>query len=102
MDPCLFCKTYETTRSGREHKTDADYICSSCVQTLLNATPDDLQRAYVKSLDAGYTDKARAIESFLILNEGVINERKAERPKRSMVRERPVRTVRSARHELRA
>lgn len=102
MDPCLFCKTYETTRRGREYKTDADCICISCVQILLNATQDDLQRAYVKSLDAEYTDKARAIEFFLILNEGVINERKAERSKRSMVRERPVRTVRSARHELRA
>jgi len=59
---CLFCFGQE-----KNYKPDPniDFICSSCVQLLLNADQTDLRRAYLKAIEKGFTNKARAIESFL-------------------------------------
>jgi hypothetical protein len=93
---CLFCagsdKNYNT-------ETGTDFICSRCVQILLSASQDDLKRAYIIVRDKGYTNKAKAIESFL--DEEIFDhDRKTQQPKRNMVRKRPVRTVRPARNQI--
>jgi hypothetical protein len=92
MKLCLFC-------NEQVYKTDADYICGSCVQLLLNADQADLERAYKNAIDKGYSNKARAIESFFIPEE--INVRKTQKSKRNMVRKRPLRKARPPRDELR-
>ena len=92
MELCLFC-------NEQVYKTDADYICGSCVQVLLNADQADLKRAYNKAIEKGYLNKARAIESFLIPEE--FNVRETKKSKRNMVRKRPLRKTRPTRDELR-
>jgi hypothetical protein len=71
------------------------------VQLLLNAHQQDLRRAYTKATEKGYSNKARAIESFIISQEES-NDRKTKKLKSNMVRERAVRTVRPSRDQLRA
>ena len=69
---CLFCYDPEP-----EYKPGAgiDFICSRCVQILLEADQQDLKRAHVKAIEKGFTNKAAAIESFLV-PEGMNEQRK--------------------------
>jgi hypothetical protein len=94
---CLFCgyseRNYIPT-SGN------DFICSHCVQMLISADQEDLKRAHSKAIEKGLTNKARAIESFLIPEE--VNVRKTEKLKRNMGRKRPMRTSRPSRDKIRA
>ena len=73
-DVCLFC-------NGKDKKykpeTDIEFICSLCVQLLLGADREDLKRAHIKAIDKGYSNKAKAIESFLTEDE--IEQRKPTR-----------------------
>jgi len=75
---CLFCETEEQNYTPAP---DTDFICSRCVQVLINADHDDLKRAYDKALAKGYTRKARAIESFLIPG-GEINAQRRPKSKK--------------------
>ena len=59
---CLFCDGQEKNYMPM---AGIDFICGSCVQLLLGAEQDDLKRAHAKAISKGYTNKARAIESFL-------------------------------------
>ncbi len=93
MGLCLFC-------NEQVYKTDADYICGSCVQLLLEADQTDLKQAHAKVIKKGYSNKVRAIESFLILEE--VNVRKTEKLKRNMGRQRPMRTSIPSRDKIRA
>jgi hypothetical protein len=63
MDPCLFCGKNEI------HDPSCDFICSTCVQVLLEADQEDLKRAYAKAIEKGYPGKVKAIETFLIPEE---------------------------------
>ena len=60
---CLFCGDFETN-----YKPDpgTDFICSTCVQLFLGADQKELKTAYKKAIDKRFTDKARAIESFIV------------------------------------
>ena len=74
---------------------DIDFICFRCVQLLLGADQQDLKRAHAKAIEKGFTNKANAIESFLI-PEGLDELRKPATKKRGRHsnRKRTVRTVR--------
>ena len=63
---CLFCNKPE---KNYKPQVGIDFICSSCVQLLLGATQDDLKRSHAKAISKGHTNKARAIETFIIEEE---------------------------------
>lgn len=107
MEQCLFC-----TPSGAHE--DSDYICSDCTQILLTADQDDLKRAHKAALNRNYINDdhrkacehdyqcmAQAIDMFTTdkPKRRVMNgaRKKTQHPKRSMVRERPMRTSQSSR-----
>jgi hypothetical protein len=75
MELCLFC-------NEQVYKTDADYICGSCVQLLLEADQADLKQAHAKAIEKGYSNKVRAIESFLIPEDKINGQRKPVTKKR--------------------
>ena len=88
---CLFCIDLE-----KNYKPDPgnDFICSQCVRLFLGADQLDLKRAYWKAIEMGYSNKARAIESFLIPEE-FDEQRKpvTKKRRRHTDRKRVVRTV---------
>jgi hypothetical protein len=94
---CLFCNR---TEKDYTPGPDVEFICGTCVQLFLLADKEDLKRAYTKALSKGYLRKAKAIETFLTEEKTI--DRKAKKSKRNMERERPLRTVRPARHKVRA
>ena len=63
---CLFCNG---TDSAYTPKPGKKFICSHCVQLLLEADQVDLKKAYIKAISMGCINKAEAIESFLIEKE---------------------------------
>ena len=89
---CLFCSDMEP---NYKPETGNDFICSRCVQMLLEADQQDLKRAHTKALEKGFTNKAKAIESFLIPEDKIDGQRKpAKKRRRHIDRKRIVRTVR--------
>jgi hypothetical protein len=74
---CLFCNGKE---KNYRPVAGIDFICGSCVQLLLGADQDDLKRAHAKAVKKGYTNKARAIESFIIPEE--TNEQRKPKSKK--------------------
>ena len=89
---CLFCGFPENRyRPDAENK----FICSKCVQLLLSADQVELKRAYSKAIEKGYSNKARAIKSFLILEGKVNGQRKpfTKKCRRHTHRKRINRTV---------
>ena len=88
---CLFCNGMDIKYKPESSK---DFICSRCVQLLLAADQQDLKRAYTKALEKESTNKAKAIESFLI-PEGINEQRKPVSKKRGRHSDRKgiVRTV---------
>ena len=93
---CLFCNE---TEKNYKPDPDVDFICGICVQLLLRADQNDLKKAYVKAIEKGYSDKTKAIESFLNEDEYYGKTKKSER---NMERKRPLRKVRPSRHKVRA
>ena len=87
----MLCSLCGTDRdSEKVEKTAEAYICASCVQLLLNESPEKLQKAYALAVEKGYRDKAQAIQSF-IMEENTdepVNRHLAKR----LNRKRPVRT----------
>ena len=94
---CLFCCDPEPNYNP---ETGIDFICSWCVQMLLAAHQEDLNRAYSEAIKRGKTREASAIIFFLIEGE-LTNEPKAKKPERSIVRKKPMRVVRPTRNQLR-
>ena len=92
-DVCLFCNGLEIKYKP---ESGIDFICSQCVQTLISADQADLKRAYKKAIDKGYSNKASAIESFLIPEDKIDGQRKPVSKKRGRHSNRKgiVRTVR--------
>lgn len=91
-ETCLFCN-----RPEKNYKPGPDkyFICSQCVQLLLEADQEDLTRAHNKAIEKGYTNKATAIESFLMPEE-IINGQhrpKSKKRRRHINRKRTVRTI---------
>ena len=92
---CQFCGA-ERDREKVDGKAKA-YICSACVQTLMNLSQEQLKKAHALAVDRGYENKARVIESFL---EVQIYGTKTKDTKRNMVRTRPSRTARPSRYRF--
>ena len=90
---CLFCCDVDTDDKPEAGK---DLICFLCVQMLLAAHQEDLNRAYSEAIKRWKTRGASAIISFLIEGE-LTNEPKAKKPERSIVRKKPMRVVRPTR-----
>jgi len=57
---CLFCAITEDNKPN-----DIEFVCSSCVQLLVNQTQEDLKKAYAKAIEKNYPGKAEAIRMFL-------------------------------------
>jgi hypothetical protein len=93
---CLLCNNNPENYCP---EPDKDFICSQCVQLLLSAEQAELKRAHSKAIEKGYSNKARAIESFLLPEDINVNETKQAR--RNLVRKRHMRTVRPSRNQLR-
>ena len=84
---CLFC--HGPDRGGkRTYKPEKgiEFICSACVQTLLNADQDYLKLMHSLATEHGDKGKIRAIESFII-PEGQ-NEQIKPKPKFRISRKR--------------
>ena len=97
MSPaCLFCNCPENNYKAGP---DTDFICSPCVQILLQGNQIELKRAYDKAIEKGYPNKARAIESFLQPEEIYVRETK--KPKCSSIRKKSMRVVRPSRNQIR-
>ena len=60
---CLSCGLPE---KGYKPSNSVDFICSGCVQLLLESDQTGLKRAYEKSVRLGYTGMASAIKIFLV------------------------------------
>jgi hypothetical protein len=95
-ETCLFCD--QPGKSCKPSKS-VDFICSVCVQLLLEFDQTGLKRAYEKALSLGYMGKASAIKTFLIPED---DNAETEEPERGVVRERAMQAVRPARHQVRA
>jgi len=92
---CDFCGT---TRDGEKvDKKAGGYVCSACVQLLLNMLQEKLARAHDLAVKRGCRGKARAIQSFLL---EVPSE--TQNTERNMVRARPSRAAGSSRNRNRA
>jgi hypothetical protein len=70
---CQFCGFPE---NGYVPDLDKEFICSRCTQLLLSADQEDLNRSHNKAIEMGYSCKAKAIESFLITEEKINEQRK--------------------------
>jgi len=86
---CLFCNQEEPDYKSPKN---SDFICSSCVQVLLDAEQLHLRRAHEKAVSKGYESKAKAIESFLIPEE---NDGKQINRRRTKERSNRVRASRT-------
>ena len=95
-ETCLFCGRPE---KGYKPSKSVDFICSVCVQLLLEADQGQLKRAYEKAIRLGYAGKASAIKTFLIPED---EHAETEEPERGMVRERFVQETGFTRDEVRA
>jgi len=69
-------------------------VCSKCVQILLAATQEDLQKAHLLALEKGFQDKADAIKFFFKGRDDYVP--KARKPGTRVARKRTLRSVKSA------
>nr|BDD46986.1 hypothetical protein 4 [Desulfobacteraceae bacterium] len=91
-DLCLFCNGLEIKYKP---ETGNNFICSRCVQMLLVADQQDLKKAHARAIQKGFTNKASAIESFLISEDKIDGQRKpAKKRGRHSNRKRIVRIIR--------
>jgi hypothetical protein len=95
-ETCLFCGRPE---KGYTPSKSVDFICSVCVQLLLEADQGQLKRAYEKAVRLGQKGKASAIKTFLIPED---EHAETEEPERGLVRERAVQSFRPTRDQVRA
>jgi hypothetical protein len=63
---CLFCQGPDRGRKRPYKPEGAEFICSACVQTLINADQDYLKRILALAQEHGDKGKIIAIESFII------------------------------------
>ena len=72
---CVFC--YREER--RADKEAGAVVCSNCIQKLLQASDEQINKAYHEALELGFTEKAEALESLTDDIEGGQHEQR--RPK---------------------
>ena len=97
MGICLFCNLPEENYTPAK---GTDFICSGCIQLLLKFDQDELKQGYALAVQKGYTGKARAIESFIMIGIGDNEQRrpKSKKHERHLNRKginRPVRSQKS-------
>lgn len=98
MTICLWCNQPEPCQHYHPGE-DVDIICSSCVQLLCGCSQEKLAELQKVCQAKGYDTKVEALKSFIGREEYVPEARKV---RSNMVGKGPVRTVRPARHEVRA
>ena len=86
---CLFCGM---ERDSKKIDSGARaYICSNCVQTLVNLSQEQLRKAYELATEKGYENKAKAIESFMEVKPNAPRNKRSNIAKR-VDRNSPLRT----------
>ncbi len=99
---CTFCHRAEKGKP-RHDKEVTSFVCSDCVQRLLQAPQAKLIEAYRLAIEKGYSEKAEWLKSFIEENvEVLIHDPKTGETRPSLVRERPVRKVRLTSRDDRA
>ena len=98
MSVCWWCNLPEPCTHYHPAE-DADFICSQCSQLLLGCSQEKLVELQRKCQAKGYYHKVEALKSFIGELEYVPKARKV---RSGMVRERPLRTARPARYQVRA
>jgi len=100
---CLFCQNPDRCRK-RHYKPDkgVEFICSGCVQHLLNANQEYLKRILELAKENGDRGKVSAIKSFLI-PEGQDHEQRKPKSKFriNINRKRSLRSVRNKEERIR-
>ena len=104
---CIFCTMSETQfdlakkkHIPTKHPGDVTaIICSDCLQRLLSAGRDELDRAYQMAITHNVAKKADALKNFLREGKGTHEATRTNRP--GVDRGRTMRTVRSTDYEIR-
>lgn len=65
MKTCLICNHQEP--GSNKPNLDVDYICSNCLLELTEATQEENNEKYKKSIKQGNTNKAYALYTFVSL-----------------------------------
>jgi len=92
---CSFCN--QMTDSNKVDRGAKSYICSNCVQLLLNQPHEKLKRAYDLAIRKNYPEKAETLESIIEVN---VNG-ETPKSKRNLVRKRSGRKIRLTRDAVR-
>lgn len=92
---CSFCD--QMNDSCKVDRRAELYICSNCVQLLLNQPQEKLKRAYDFAIKKNCSGKAKALESFVEVN---VNG-ETQDFKRNLVRKRSGRKIRLTRDKIR-
>ena len=85
---CLFC---EMPEKKYKPPKGTDFVCSHCVMTFLGAEQDYLQWVHDQAVKNSMTDKARAIESFILPKEESCESIKPKKHGRRFDRKRSLR-----------
>ncbi len=103
---CVFCLKEETYQCNgrripfRHDEEVTSFVCSWCVQLLLNAPQEKLIKAYNLATEKGWMDKAYHLENF-ITKEDIAYDSETGEVRSNMVRKRPLRKIRPARYKIR-
>lgn len=95
---CVFCHQQEKHNCPHD-KEVSSFVCSRCVQKFLLMSQEQIKGAYNLAVEKGYLEKASWLKRF-IDDEEYYAETKEDG--RDLVRKRPMRKARSARHQIRA
>ena len=84
-----------------QEKEVSSFLCSNCVQRLLQMPQSEIIEAYNLAIEQGYSYKASWLDSFIDdeTEEFYVSETRETGP--NMVRERPLRQARLAHHQIR-
>ena len=93
MTACLWCNEREPCEHYHPPHYDVEYICSRCTLLLASSSQARLRELQDRCKAKGLERKLEALKSFIGEDEYVPKTTKA---RRSLVRERPLRTARFA------
>jgi hypothetical protein len=105
---CAFCYgreefQYKGKKSFNNHDEEINsFVCSRCVQKLLQIPQEKLIKAHYLALEKGYSDKAFWLENLIDENVEVLHVQETRKARPDMVGKRPMRPARSSRHQVRS
>ena len=105
---CVLCHRDEMYQlNGKKvaclnEKEVMSFVCSNCVQRLLQMPQSKIIEAYNLAIEQGFSGKVSWLESFIDDETEEFYVKEAGKTRPSMVRERPLRKARPSRHQVRA